>query len=743
MSNVWITDKDFSCSLAATSNITLSGLYTLDGVAITAGMTVLAAGQTDPTASGPYIAKLGVWDRVISLATGQQFYIALGSANGTKIFELQTPIPFTVGVTSLSFVTPIVSGTPPIGTAGGDLSGTYPNPKVLGFNGKPLTASAPATGSQIVFDGTTWQYQMGVSGPPSGPAGGDLAGSYPNPTVATGLSATKIADGSVSNAEFQYLDGVTSGIQSQIDGKLSSSSTKLPPTPTGAGKLIYDNGTAYVENTAGTTDQVLVGGSAPAFGNVPPAALTSVPAASLTGTIGIANIPTGTSSSTVTIGNDSRLPPTPTTAGKIPYDTGSAYAETSAGTTNQVLLGGTTPSFGNVPSAALTSVPASALTGTVAEINGGFGSDTSALTAGFLAKTATNTYVTRTLSSGTGTTVTNGAGTAGNPSVNVTYGTGSSTATQGNDTRLSPTPSAAGKVVYDNGSGYTSTAVGTSSQVLHGGVNPSFSAVLLSSDVSGTLPKANGGFGLDVSTGLTNDQVAIVSGNAITIGALTTNAIPSGISATKIGTGTVDNTELGYLDGVTSAIQTQFTGKLDTTSNKLPPTPTAGGKILYDTGSAYAESAAGTSGTQILVSGGTGSPTWGTRGGAVASFVLNTAQSWTANAYLGIGGDGTSTLSNNIVGWRAPAAGTVSNLTVYGLTNTSGSTVITIYKATSATTSPTYSSTTLTCTLGTGTNNGSDTTHSFTVNAGDLIVAFSSASWSVNGACVNVMWYPT
>lgn len=740
MANIWIGLGNLSCSLVATSNTALTGLYTLDGVAITEGMLVLASNQTDATASGPYLAHSGSWDRVVSLITGQQFYISRGSSGATSNYELQTPEPFTIGVTSLSFG-PLVLSASPIGPAGGDLSGTYPNPLVTGFNGKPLSSMAPASGDQIVFDGTTWQYQMGVSGPPSGPAGGGLSGSYPNPSIASGLDAAKIADGTVSNTEFQYINTLSSNAQTQIDGKLSSSSNKLSPTPSGAGKLIYDNGTAYVENTAGTTDQVLIGGSAPAFSTVPPAALVSVPAASLTGSINIANIPTGNTGSTVTIGNDTRLAPTPSGAGKVVYDTGSAYAETSAGTTNQVLIGGTTPSFGNIPPGAITSVPASALTGTVAEANGGFGSDTSALTAGFLAKTAANTYVTRTLSSGTGTTVTNGAGTAGNPSVNVTYGTGSSTATQGNDTRLSPTPSAAGKVVYDNGSGYTSTAVGTSSQVLHGGVNPTFSAVILSSDVSGTLPKSHGGFGADVSTGLTNDQVAIVSGKAITIGALTTNAIPSGISATKIGTGTVDNTELGYLDGVTSAIQTQFTGKLDTTSNKLPPTPTAGGKLLYDTGSAYAESAAGTAG-QVLLSGGTGSPTWGTRGGAVVSFYLNTGQSFVSSGYCGIGGDGSSTINTNITPWIVPAAGTLSNLRVFGLANTSGSVAVTIYKA-SNNVSPTYASTALTCSVTGGTCTASDTTHTVSVSAGDLIVGFTSASWSANGACINVMYYPT
>src|SRR5210317_1916427 len=38
----------------------------------------------------------------------------------------------------------------------------------------------------------------------------------------TALDATSIADGSVSNTEFQYLNGVTSNIQTQIDTKAST-----------------------------------------------------------------------------------------------------------------------------------------------------------------------------------------------------------------------------------------------------------------------------------------------------------------------------------------------------------------------------------------------------------------------------------------------------------------------------------------------------------------------------------------
>ncbi len=40
--------------------------------------------------------------------------------------------------------------------------------------------------------------------------------------AAAAIDASKIADGSVSNAEFQYLDGVTSSIQTQLDDKISS-----------------------------------------------------------------------------------------------------------------------------------------------------------------------------------------------------------------------------------------------------------------------------------------------------------------------------------------------------------------------------------------------------------------------------------------------------------------------------------------------------------------------------------------
>lgn len=66
-------------------------------------------------------------------------------------------------------------------------------------------------------------------------------------------------------------------------------------------------------------------------------------------------------------------------------------------------------------------------------------------------------------------------------------------------------------------------------------------------------------------TGATKTKITYDSKGLVTAGAdLSASDIPSGIDATKISSGNVSNTEFDYLDGVTSAIQTQINGKQNT-----------------------------------------------------------------------------------------------------------------------------------------------------------------------------------
>lgn len=62
-------------------------------------------------------------------------------------------------------------------------------------------------------------------------------GAVTNAKVASGIDAVKIGDGSISNTEFQYLNGVSSNIQTQLDGKVDENGAIVAATKT---KITYD-----------------------------------------------------------------------------------------------------------------------------------------------------------------------------------------------------------------------------------------------------------------------------------------------------------------------------------------------------------------------------------------------------------------------------------------------------------------------------------------------------------------------
>lgn len=155
-----IFDFKDSVRVTSTANVNISSAPTaIDGVTLANGDRVLLKNQTTGSQNGIYVfngaasamTRSTDADSSAEVTAGIFVGIEEGTANADTFWWLTTNNPITLGTTALTFTQFGASGSP-TGSAGGDLTGTYPNPTLVATAVTPGTYGSTTQSPQIVVD---------------------------------------------------------------------------------------------------------------------------------------------------------------------------------------------------------------------------------------------------------------------------------------------------------------------------------------------------------------------------------------------------------------------------------------------------------------------------------------------------------------------------------------------------------------------------------------------------------------
>jgi hypothetical protein len=408
-----------------------------------------------------------------------------------------------------------------------------------------------------------------------------------NAKVATGaaIDAAKIGGGAVSNLEFSYLDGVTSAIQTQINSKqatITGAATTIVSSDLTASRAAISNSSGKIAVStvtdtelgyvSGVTSaiQTQLGTKLTASNNLSDVSSTSTARTNLGLAIGtnvqaydaelaaIAGLTSAADKGIQFTGSGTAAVFDLTTAGKALLDDVDASAQ-------RTTLGLGTIATQNANSVTLTG-------GTIT----GLGDPSSS------SEAATKNYVDNLV---TGLRTRAIARVASTANVNISTGLENGdtldgvTLVTGNRVLLKDQSTASQNglyIVVASGAASRDTEFDIISELagqlilVSEGSTHADDLFLCTTDTSATLGSSSisyvqvfpssGGTVTSVAVADSGSSEFTVTGSPITSSGTISLAVNS-IAATKIGTGTVDNTEFGYLNGVTSAIQTQIDSK--------------------------------------------------------------------------------------------------------------------------------------------------------------------------------------